>query len=278
MFLTLTYTDDAVPLQYDKDGNSYMTLVKSDVQKFFKLLRTRLRRGGSDLKIKYYYCGEYGPKTQRPHYHVILFGLPDTPAYRHLIMSCWPHCDWNNSHIRNKSFGKVRRDSIAYTVGYVVEKMYGDNSKVEYKNKARPFNHSSQAMGLRYFLDNFVEIMQDIGCKFEKHIKPIPRYYLKKIKQKGYELYQFGLEFFDFEKNVEKIKYDNEVKELNHVLTSDIDFDFNTYYNSQLFPERSKLKELCLSYARQWNTEFKAKREIYLQKKFTRTKICLTSV
>lgn len=58
--ITLTYRNDPV------------SLVKSDVQRFLKSLRKRYERQG--LSIKYYAVGEYGGKSWRPHYHIIVYG------------------------------------------------------------------------------------------------------------------------------------------------------------------------------------------------------------
>lgn len=68
-FVTLTYDDASVP--YTADG--LMTLSLDDVTKFWKRLRKRLGR-----KVRFFQCGEYGGKTQRPHYHALVFGwFPD---------------------------------------------------------------------------------------------------------------------------------------------------------------------------------------------------------
>lgn len=56
-FITLTYDNDSTL------GN----LNKKDFQDFIKRLRHK-------LKFRYYCVGEYGTKTFRPHYHVMLFG------------------------------------------------------------------------------------------------------------------------------------------------------------------------------------------------------------
>lgn len=56
--LTLTYRDNPV------------TLIKRDYQLFLK----RLREALSPLKIRYFGCGEYGARGQRPHFHIIIFG------------------------------------------------------------------------------------------------------------------------------------------------------------------------------------------------------------
>lgn len=61
-FLTLTYNPFFLPA-----GG---TLVRKDLQDFLK----RLRKAIEPVKIRVFYCGEYGKKGLRPHYHVIVFG------------------------------------------------------------------------------------------------------------------------------------------------------------------------------------------------------------
>nr|CAI9749761.1 replication initiation protein [Microvirus sp.] len=59
-FLTLTYDNEHL------EDISVKTL-----QKFFK----RLRKHFGARSLRYFACGEYGERTARPHYHVILFGV-----------------------------------------------------------------------------------------------------------------------------------------------------------------------------------------------------------
>lgn len=75
-FVTLTYDDAHVPRRYYGASDSglalpSLTLCKRDIQLFFK----RLRKAYSGCHIRYFGCGEYGPSTYRPHYHLIVFGL-----------------------------------------------------------------------------------------------------------------------------------------------------------------------------------------------------------
>lgn len=95
-FVSMTYADAHLSW---KEGRSQ--LVKSDLQKWFK----RVRKAG--YKFRYYAVGEYGAKTFRPHYHVILFGdVPDE-----VIKKAWP---FGYVHI-----GKVTQASINYCLGYL---------------------------------------------------------------------------------------------------------------------------------------------------------------
>ena len=60
-FVTLTYDDGSLP-----DNGS---LDPRDLQLFLKKLRRKHRR-----KLRYYACGEYGDASDRPHYHLVLYG------------------------------------------------------------------------------------------------------------------------------------------------------------------------------------------------------------
>ncbi len=74
LFFTATYNNDHLPFN---SSSGFPTLDKRDVQLFMK----RLRKFFTGRKIRFYFSGEYGTKTHRPHYHAILFniGLSDFP-------------------------------------------------------------------------------------------------------------------------------------------------------------------------------------------------------
>ena len=82
LFVTLTYSDDYLPLVYDdKTSQEVPTLCRRDIQLFMK----KLRKSSGVKGIKYLCVGEYSPKKQRPHYHLVLLNLPDAK----LINSNW---------------------------------------------------------------------------------------------------------------------------------------------------------------------------------------------
>lgn len=62
--VTLTYADPHLP---DRGR-----LVPDHVSRFLQRLRNRRR--GTDKKLRYFYAGEYGGKTYRPHYHLLIMG------------------------------------------------------------------------------------------------------------------------------------------------------------------------------------------------------------
>lgn len=82
-FITLTYNDEYVPVLHE--SVPVQTLYPVDVQKFVKRLRRHLeyvpkkqhlakKRDHVKGKIRYFCVGEYGTKSKRPHYHLIIFG------------------------------------------------------------------------------------------------------------------------------------------------------------------------------------------------------------
>lgn len=93
-FLTLTYADE----HYPSDG----CVNKRDLQLFMKRLR---KRCGS---VRFFGVGEYGKKTLRAHYHLIVFGFTGT---RNDIESAWG-CGF-------VYVGDVNPASITYVCKYV---------------------------------------------------------------------------------------------------------------------------------------------------------------
>ena len=97
-WVTLTYSDDMLPL----------TLQKPDLSAWLKRLRARHQQSRS---IRFFASGEYGERTQRPHYHAILFGLSDDPS----IQDTWQH-----GHVQ---VDELTPASIAYVAGYTSKKI-----------------------------------------------------------------------------------------------------------------------------------------------------------
>lgn len=100
-FLTLTYSDEKIP-----QGNS---LQPRDVQLFLK----KLRKAVSPEPIRYFFVGEYGDTTQRPHYHAALFGIGQSH-------SSIVETTWGKGHIM---LGDLTLESANYIAGYVTKKM-----------------------------------------------------------------------------------------------------------------------------------------------------------
>ena len=125
-FVTLTYNNDHLP--------SNLSVDKEALQKFFKRLRKNL--GGKF--IRYFACGEYGDKLQRPHYHAIIFG-------HSFLDDRFLHAK-SNGHLLYRSptlektwefgyslIGEVTFQSAAYVARYVIKKRKGDDDYIDPK-------------------------------------------------------------------------------------------------------------------------------------------------
>lgn len=104
-FLTLTYDAEHLPA-----GG---TLVPRDVQLFLK----RLRKAVAPAALRYFFVGEYGDKTQRPHYHAALFGLGIGAT--DIVKEAW-----GLGHVM---LGDLTLHSAQYIAGYTVKKMTKDS-------------------------------------------------------------------------------------------------------------------------------------------------------
>lgn len=125
-FITLTYSDEYLPRLEDGRG----TLVPEDVRKFLNRLRTNYARSTGLTGIRFFAVGEYGDKTQRPHYHLALFNYPACWRYSGSHFdpdtgSCCRQCDfllknWGLGHVHS---GRLSVKSAAYIAHYTTKKM-----------------------------------------------------------------------------------------------------------------------------------------------------------
>lgn len=124
------------------------TLVKAHAVNFMKRLRTALVRAGYDKKIRYYICGEYGEKFNRPHYHAIIYGLPQ--EYYHLVALCWPY------GMSNAELPVDTMNACYYIAGYVTKKIGALKNNARYVDKLPEFHLSSRGLGLKTFVEQVI--------------------------------------------------------------------------------------------------------------------------
>lgn len=160
-FVTLTYSDQHVTLN-DKGVPS---VFKKHFQDFMKRLRNRF----PDSKLRYYAVSEYGSKTFRPHYHLLLFNaLGDRSSVTDKIIQSW---DKGLVHV-----GHVTDASIHYTTKYCITHQYvpaganptfslmSRNPGIGYQYLDTHFNYHKQDLNKHYVSKN--------GIKFK-----MPRFY-----------------------------------------------------------------------------------------------------
>lgn len=204
-FLTLTYHDDHLP----RTPSGRPTLVLEDVQLFLK----RLREEFAPKRLRFFQCGEYGEKTLRPHYHMILFG-EDFNKDRTPIENSRSGYAQYQSPTLTKIWGlgrctisEVSFESAAYVARYCLKKITGPASKNHYQGAKPEFVTMSRRPGIasQYFADykNDVyphdEIIPDLGRPaslppryFDKLLEKVDPLLYEKVKKNRSE----GLDFY----------------------------------------------------------------------------------
>lgn len=196
-FLTLTYNEKFIP----KKG-----LCPEDLQKFIKRLRFFVsadaqQAGTVQIKsepargrrVRFYACGEYGSKLERPHYHLCVFGydFPDkelwsvrnnVKLYRSKILEkLWADPKTKESY-GFSTIGEVTIESASYIARYCQKKKNKNDSENHYQGKNPEFVRMSLKPGIgkdwlvKYkdsvYPDDYVLIKPGVKAK-------APRYYDK---------------------------------------------------------------------------------------------------
>ncbi len=114
-FVTLTYDDERIPQNGSLDSTHFSGFIKA------------LRRHEAAKTVSYYGCGEYGDRSERPHYHAVLFGPQFLDKCFHRTSNSGPvwrsqalETDWN---FGISEFGALTEKSAAYVAGYVRKKV-----------------------------------------------------------------------------------------------------------------------------------------------------------
>ena len=193
-FITLTYSDQNLP--------KHNSLKKSHFQKFIRSLRKTTAK-----KIRFYMCGEYGDRTNRPHYHAILFGykFPDTYLWgirndNRVYRSPLLEQKWTHGH---SEIGSVTFKSAAYVARYIMKKQNGENAKTHYA----VLNLDGEIIGQRLPEYTNMSLKPGIGKSwYDKHKMdlfphdyavtpdgrkmPTPTYYRELLKKEQPDLYE----------------------------------------------------------------------------------------
>lgn len=161
-FVTLTYRDSALP--------NFGSLRAEDIAPFIKRLRAALHPD----RFKFFLSGEYGERTDRPHYHALLFGV--SPFQARAIEAAW-------------GFGHARVDPlsdqrIAYVAGYCSKKIGfrqehridvdPETGEVLYERQA-PFVRMSRRPGIGGSARNYWRSWRDYAVLGGRKL-PVPRF------------------------------------------------------------------------------------------------------
>lgn len=186
-FVTLTYDDKHLP--------EHKSLVREHPQLFFKRLRAR------GIKIRFFGCGEYGSRYERPHYHAIIFGhdfhddlvplssfssASSTKLYTSRFLSeLWPY-GFN-------SVGTATFESACYVARYCTKKLNGELGRLAYEEQDRisPFLMVSNRPGIgQGWYDKYgSDVFPRDSVLVRGHLCKPPRYYEKKLEMQDKLLY-----------------------------------------------------------------------------------------
>lgn len=122
-FITLTFNNEHIPQD--------RSIRKEHLQKFFKRLRKY-----TGVSLRYFACGEYGERNNRPHYHAIIFGydFPDKVLYKKSYSGDLLYRSETLEKLWKYGFsliGEVTFQSAAYVARYVMKKRKGEENYVD---------------------------------------------------------------------------------------------------------------------------------------------------
>ena len=213
-FITLTYEDASLTYNNGADRKTgevtkVPTLVPEELTKFMKDLRRYYKYHYGEEGIRFYACGEYGSKSDRPHFHIIVFNLNirdkeylfTNNSHDKIYTSEIIRKIWGKGHV---TIGDVTWNSAAYTARYVMKKIKGKDAKNYYEllGIVPEFTRMSRREGIArnyyennkskiYELDEIIiankkGLAQKIKpCKYYDNLYDIENHeFMKKLKEK----------------------------------------------------------------------------------------------
>lgn len=204
-FLTLTYHPDNLP----RTSGGLPTLDLEHIQLFLK----KLRKHFEPNRLRFFQCGEYGEQTERPHYHMILFGEDFCKDREPIENSRTGHPQWISPTLTEiwghgrATISNVSFESAAYVARYVVKKVTGKGAEFHYKGRKPEFVTMSRRPGIGSgYFEEFVSdiypsdsVVPDIGRPaslppryFDRLLEKADPVLFEKVKKKRTE----GLDFW----------------------------------------------------------------------------------
>lgn len=250
LYTTLSYAPEYLP---EKSNLKY-----DDVQRFLKRLRKALTPYG--IRFRYFCCGEYGSKFLRPHYHMIIFGLP--PTLWHLVTEIW--------YLGNVKNLPLKKGAFSYVCGYL-NKKHTKRSEYRLIGKVPEMVHMSQGIGkkgipaLMEFLKQDITRDYDVIKEFVLNGRKVrmPRYLVKRLREK-----LFTPEHIE---NLKSVYYEVMMQELNREtlklfydeLKDSLNIDIKgcpPYYIRKTIEHYAEPRALKISF---WNQQQLLKRKLH---------------
>ena len=139
LFVTLTYAPEQLPTGISKNGDVYHPLQKDDLATFLGELRE------SSKDFRYYAVGEYGERSGRPHYHLLVFPGPTFPvSLLHPSEEVWD---------KGYTYTGIARDkAISYVAGYCVKKICNNRPAEDAREHVPEYTKMSIRPPLGYYV------------------------------------------------------------------------------------------------------------------------------
>jgi len=175
-FVTLTYSDDSLVFDW---RTRRAILVQKHMQDWLKRFRLQIE----PVRVRFYGVGEYGDRTERPHFHVILFGFPtcirgrtkrEFNSTRPNWRECCPVCrlvgdSWGKGDV---DLGTVTRDSASYCANYTVKKMTSEDDS---RLKGRPPEFCRMSLRPGIGADAMWDVASDLmASQFDRFMVDVP--------------------------------------------------------------------------------------------------------
>lgn len=246
LFITLTYDDQHLP----KDG-----VTTRDVQLFLKRIRIDLKRNHNfNGELRFAAGSEYGSKTQRPHYHMLLWNFPRTGEFRHAgNVHGYLAQHWQNGIVDLKFCKNTK-------AGLYIGKYMSKDDAAAIPDNLNPTRHwTSKNLGVQFVLDTAYSTLQDHADnvelkyrdRFDGSLKSLPliKYYINKIFPTYTSIpVECRNAIRDIQLSRGLIEYSDEVKKLDSVgyafdylVDDDMQYDFYdefAYANTRKYLEK----------------------------------------
>lgn len=231
-FVTLTYHNEALPDEFSLDPNA--------LSSFMKRFRKHL-----NYPIRFFGCGEYGDRTSRPHYHLILFGVNEEDL-KYVGYSLNEECQ--DYHAWKLGFCQIERprsaDSVAaYVAQYVTKKQKWDS----YGMRHAPYHRQSLGIGKTFietlpFYSPFIIING-----YQRYLGKYLRIKLAEKFGVREQIAEFGKKYLDLQMTEILSKFKDLSKEYQKLAVSLRGFfkerlSYLEYYSGELELQKARLK------------------------------------
>lgn len=183
-FITLTYDNEHLP--------QHNGLVLEDVPLFVK----RLRRAFDETNLRTFGCAEYGTKTLRPHYHLLLFNSPlydlklysqnnNNPLYTSNTLSkLWPKGLSTIGEVTFQSASYVARYNSKYTSSHHrLSHLTSSGEVIELPPPQSICPSKRPAIGRAWVEKYADQLFRDDFIYSRGYKMPIPRYFNKVLEE-----------------------------------------------------------------------------------------------